>query len=214
MDNTKTIVFDLDDTLVYEIEYLKSAFNEIALKVDASNKDLYNQMFDWYTNKENVFQKVNQLYPTFEIEDMKKTYRNHYPNFNPHSQNRTLLLELKKQGHFIGLITDGYSTTQRNKIKALNIETLFDLIIISEEFGSEKPNSKNYEIFNQFCTNDYFYVGDNVSKDFVTPNKLGWNTICLLNKGENIHSQDFNKEYIYLPKHKIKDLSEILKLTK
>ena len=51
----KTIVFDLDDTLIPEIDYLQSAFREIAEYVDAENKNLYDEMYKWYQNKENVF---------------------------------------------------------------------------------------------------------------------------------------------------------------
>ncbi len=202
----KTYVFDLDDTLIPEIDYLKSAFQEIALDTDPNNKSLYNEMYQWYQNKENVFLQLQKRYQNISISDLKKRYRNHFPNFNPMSENRELLIEIKKKGHFLGLITDGFSVTQRNKIKALNIETLFDLIVISEEFGSEKPNKDNYSVFHQFGTNENYYIGDNVSKDFITPNALGWTTVCLLDNGKNIHIQDFNKELIYLPKIKIHNL--------
>ena len=52
------VVFDLDDTLVKEIDYLKSAFKAIAVKVDSTNDSLFNQMLFWYQNKENVFQNI------------------------------------------------------------------------------------------------------------------------------------------------------------
>jgi putative hydrolase of the HAD superfamily len=204
--NPKTIVFDLDDTLFPEIEYLKSAVQEIASYTDPKNKNLYNEMYKWYQNKENVFLQLQKQYQNISILDLKNSYRNHIPNFNPFSENRELLIELKNNGHFLGLITDGFSVTQRNKIKALNIDTLFDLIIISEEFGSVKPNTKNFEAFNKFNTIEKYYIGDNTSKDFIAPNALGWTTICLLDNGKNIHRQDFNKELIYLPKIKIHNL--------
>jgi putative hydrolase of the HAD superfamily len=202
----KTIVFDLDDTLIPEIDYLQSAFQEIAQYVDAENKNLYDKMYKWYQNKENVFLNLEHQYKNVKISDLKIIYRNHFPNFDPKSKNRELLIELKKRGHFLGLITDGFSVTQRNKIKALDIESLFDLIIISEEFGSEKPNEDNFKVFHQFGTTEYFYIADNVSKDFITPNKLGWTTVCLIDEGKNIYIQDFNNELIYLPKIKINNL--------
>ena len=204
-----TIVFDLDDTLVLEIDFLKSAFQEIANLVDSTNNELYHQMFHWYTNKENVFLNICTKYPSINIAALKNLYRNHFPSFNTTSPNRDLLLTLKNKGFILGLITDGFSITQRNKLKALQIEDLFDLIIISEEFGTEKPNENNFTIFHKFKTQQYVYIGDNVSKDFITPNKLGWTTICLLNNGFNIHKQDFNKELLYLPKLKIKELKDI-----
>lgn len=208
----KTIVFDLDDTLIPEIDYLKSAFQEIADSIDTSNKNLFDEMVQWYQDKENVFLKLQNQYNKISISDLKNKYRNHFPNFNAKSENRELLLELKRKGHFLGLITDGYSVTQRNKIKALDIENFFDLIVISEEIGSEKPNEINYSVFHQFGTKENYYIGDNVSKDFITPNRLRWKSICLIDNGTNIHKQDFEIEKDYQPHFKVNNLREVLSL--
>lgn len=206
---TKTIVFDLDDTIVKEIEYLKSAFCEIVNHVNSEDVNLYNQMMEWYFQKENVFQNLIKLNPNLELMELKNIYRNHHPNFNSQSLEKHFLTKLKEKNYKLGLITDGFSVTQRNKIKALDIENLFDLIVISEEFGTEKPNLKNYEIFHQFNTEEYYYIGDNVSKDFVSPNQLGWKTIGVLDDGNNIHNQDFNKDAKYLPLRKVKSILEL-----
>lgn len=208
--STTTIVFDLDDTLVKEIDFLKSAFFEIANSIEAEVSSLYHQMLVWYFDNENVFQKLVQLYPDLSMDLLKSKYRHHQPNFEKYSYVKDFLSELKQNRYRIGLITDGFSITQRNKISSLGIGGLFDLIVISEEFGSEKPNEENYKVFHQFNSDTYYYVGDNLKKDFVTPNKLGWVTICLLDDGNNIHSQNFDIEEFYLPKYKIKDLSELL----
>jgi putative hydrolase of the HAD superfamily len=203
-----TVVFDLDDTLVKEIDYLKSAFKAIAVKVDSTNDSLFNQMLFWYQNKENVFQNIESHYG-FSVNELKQQYRTHVPDFIQYKGVSELLLRFKEKGCFIGLITDGYSLTQRNKLKALGIEELFDLIVISEEFGSEKPNENNYKVFHQFATKDYYYIGDNTAKDFLAPNRLGWISVCLLNNGENIHPQDFTKENVYLPQKTIANLNEL-----
>ena len=206
---SKTIVFDLDDTLVKEIDFLRSAFSAIAYTVDSNNESLYHQMLDWYFGKENVFEHITSIYPNWSIESLKNIYRKHLPDFNKYQYVKDFLLSLRQKKYKLGLITDGFSITQRNKLKSLGIEDLFDLIIISEEFGSEKPSADNYKVFHQFNTTDYFYVGDNTAKDFLTPNKLGWKTICVLNDGNNIHQQSFNREPIYLPWKKVKTILEI-----
>jgi putative hydrolase of the HAD superfamily len=198
---TKTIVFDL--------EFLESAFLEISKIVDICEVNLFDKMINWYKNKENVFENLIKIYPNLTIDLLKKIYRNHFPNFNPNSKNRELLIELIQKGYKLGLITDGYSITQRSKIKALDIENLFDLIIISEEFGTEKPNENNFKIFHQFQTAEYFYVGDNINKDFIAANALGWKTICLLDNGKNIHYQNFNLDLVYLPQISIKSLKDL-----
>lgn len=209
--SSKTIVFDLDDTLVKEIDFLKSAFFEIASVIENEGYSLYQQMLVWYFDKENVFQNLVSLYPDLSIDSLKSSYRKHLPNFEHYKYIKDFLNELKQKGYKLGLITDGFSVTQRNKITSLGVGDLFDLIIISEEFGTEKPHEENYSAFHQFNSDAYYYVGDNLKKDFVTPNKLGWVTICLLDDGNNIHSQNFDTDVSYLPKLKIKELTELLR---
>ncbi|RZJ34643.1 MAG: HAD family hydrolase [Flavobacterium sp.] len=202
-----TIVFDLDDTLVKEIDYLKSAFREIAS--DAGNIGLYDQMMEWYYAKQNVFGNLEEQLGKPVKERFRQLYRNHFPDFDKQSVNRDLLLELKSEGFKVGMVTDGYSVTQRNKLRALDIEDIFDLVIVSEEFGSTKPDERNFAVFHQFNTDRYFYVSDNVAKDFIAPNSLGWTTICLIDDGNNIHPQDFDREPQYLPHFKVGHLQEI-----
>jgi putative hydrolase of the HAD superfamily len=209
--SNKTIVFDLDDTLVKEIDFLKSAFFEIASVIENEGYSLYQQMMVWYFDKENVFQNLVSLYPDLSIDSLKSSYRKHLPNFEHYKYIKDFLNELKQKGYKLGLITDGFSVTQRNKITSLGVGDLFDLIIISEEFGTEKPHEENYTAFHQFNSDAYYYVGDNLKKDFVTPNRLGWVTICLLDNGNNIHSQNFDTDVSYLPKLKIKELTELLR---
>lgn len=36
----------------------------------------------------------------------------------------------------------------------------------------------------------FTYVGDNLKKDFIAPNALGWLTVCLKDDGRNIHKQE------------------------
>ena len=99
----------------------------------------------------------------------------------------------------LGIITDGYSIPQRNKFCALQLDRFIkeDDLIISEEFGTEKPSKKNYLFFqHKYVNADFVYVGDNIKKDFVSPNRLGWKTVCLLDDGRNIHRQDFDLKYL------------------
>lgn len=209
----KYIIFDLDDTLMYEVDYLKSAYREIASIVDNKIQEkLYEEMFSKYKRGENVFEFLNNQYSKFEIKDLLEIYRNHFPKIYLNDNAEELLLNLKSRGYKIGLITDGRAVTQRNKLKALGIEATFDKIIVSEEFGFTKPDQRNYCVFIEEGIDDYYYIADNPKKDFVTPNKLGWVSICLLDNGQNIHPQNFELKDEYLPKYRINNLSEVSKL--
>lgn len=214
----KVVVFDLDDTLYKEIYYVKSAFSEIAKLVDkVSHIDITKYMWnDYYENKD-VFSSVEILSGArLTKQECIKIYRNHIPDISMQRDDYLILHELYRSGTVCGLITDGRSITQRNKIKALKVDRYFidSNIIISEEFGSEKPNIRNYQTFcERYPLSDFYYVGDNPAKDFISPNKLGWTTICLLDKEYiNIHSQNFSMPKEYIPQYKFNSLKEILPL--
>lgn len=206
----KYIIFDLDDTLMYEIDYLKSAYKEIASTLDEKKANvLFDDMFSRYKKGENVFEYLIVKYQDYSKNQLLDIYRNHVPNIVLNDDIREILLKIKNTGYKLGLITDGRSVTQRNKLKALDIANLFDKIIISEEFGSSKPDERNFKAFLCDEINHYFYIADNTKKDFIVPNRLGWTSICILDKGNNIHPQNFEVADEYLPRIKVEFLNDI-----
>ena len=207
----KIVCFDLDDTLYKEIDFLKSAYHEIATSV--GHPELLPHMLQWYKDGDNVFQKLNQyLNKETPISEYLKMYRNHYPTISLSDGVEDVLNELKYRETILGIITDGRSISQRNKIKTLGLERWIEEkdIIISEEFGSDKTNERNFRHFVELYTGGSFtYVGDNPQKDFVVPNRLGWQTVMLKDDGRNIHQQG-NVPNEFRPQTVICDFRELL----
>ena len=205
----KVVCFDLDDTLYKEIDFLESAYKEIA--DSAGHPEMQPQMVKWYREGLNVFQELNQILNVdTPITDYLKKYRNHYPTISLSNGVEDTLNELKHKGVILGLITDGRSISQRNKLKALRIESLFDDILISEETGYSKPSERPYVFFmEKYPQCSYLYLGDNPAKDFIAANRLRWMTVCLIDNGKNIHKQDFELGNEYLPLLKINHISEL-----
>ncbi len=204
------ICFDLDDTLYKEIDYLKSAYEEIAEKI--GHLEAVPQMIGWYHEGKNVFAELIVKYRLkLTVNDCITIYRNHYPTISLERGVVEFLVEAKKTGCIVGLITDGRSVSQRNKISALGLKGIFDIEVISEEFGSEKPDERNYRVVMEryLGCKRFIYVGDNPKKDFLAPNHLGWETVCLMDNGSNIHQQDFGLTEEYLPKRMIHRISEL-----
>lgn len=183
------ICFDLDDTLYKEIDFVSSAYREIASW--CGHPEFSNQMMEWFHQGKNVFMELNHaLGLSIEMADYLRVYRNHYPSISLDEDVRQTLDCISTEGVVLGLITDGRSMSQRNKIKALGLEKWFEdsNIVISEEFGSEKTDIRNFMYFmEKYPSTDYCYVGDNPQKDFMVPNQLGWKTIMLKDDGRNIH---------------------------
>lgn len=202
----RLICFDLDDTLYKEIDYLKSAYREIAKyaaghchecsdTVPVLAHIVYEVMLAAYHEGQNAFEELNKfLGLDLPIADYLYIYRNHKPKIALTENVVQTMDALKAKGVRVGLITDGRSIQQRNKIEALGLGRWIENadIVISEEFGSEKPALANYELFMKRYPecHDFTYVGDNPRKDFIAPNALGWKTICLKDDGKNIHRQE------------------------
>jgi len=206
------IVFDLDDTLYCEIDYLKSAFQSIARELsDDQAESLYRDMLKIYMAGGNAFKFLLEMskHRNLTLEKLLYLYRNHYPDISLREGVLELLSDIRERGGCTGIITDGRGVTQRNKIKALGLDRYIDNIIISEEFGAEKPAIVLYEYFIRDFNKQYYYIGDNVSKDFITPKKLKWYCIGILDEN-SIHKQDLS-EYKdeYLPHIFIRSFKEI-----
>lgn len=201
-DNNSYFVFDLDDTLYLEMDFLKSAFNAIAFEISPDiGSRLYEEMINIFLEGGNTFNFLLEKFreKNLTVEKLLYLYRNHYPDISLRDGVLNMIEEIKNRKGKIGIITDGRKITQRNKIKGLGLVDHLDKIVISEEFGAEKPASALYKSFmDADVEKQYYYFGDNLTKDFVAPKKLGWCCIGILDNN-NIHRQnisEFSSEYL------------------
>lgn len=224
----KVVCFDLDDTLYKEIDYLQSAYREIATYAaehcrGCSDSPLilaakaYDVMLATFQRGENAFECLNSfLGIDLPISEYLQIYRNHRPQISLSKEVVQALNSLKENDCVIGLVTDGRSVQQRHKIEALELARWIadEDIVISEEFGSEKPSPSNYKYFMKRYSscNDFTYVGDNIRKDFVAPNAFGWTSICMKDDGRNIHKQTTEPLNVrYQPKLWLGDYESLIK---
>lgn len=194
--NTKIrgVIFDLDDTLYSEKEYVKSGFNKIS-KYLSSNKiinksksEIYNELLDFFNNKN---QAIDLLLNKYNKNNYKTVcldmYREHIPNIHLYDGVLELIKELKSNKIKLGIITDGRINGQKNKIKALQLDKYIDDIIITDELGGiqfRKPNDISFRIMQNRWNipfSQIVYIGDNLSKDFIAPKQLGMNYIYFEN---------------------------------
>lgn len=214
INNNTHIVFDLDDTLYKEIDFVKSAYNYINNYIRSRyDIDLSLHIHECIDDGINFFDliksRLNQN-QSFPIEKYLELYRFHYPEINLSNDTVEFLNKISNKNIDFSIITDGRSISQNNKIKALGLNHLAKNIIISEETGFEKPHLNNFKLLDLiYPKKKLIYIADNTSKDFLAPNSLYWDTICLINNGQNIHQQDFNLNIDYLPKIKVNYLTEI-----
>lgn len=218
------IVFDLDDTLYHECDYVDSAYKAIDKHIcelfDISKGWCHQILTEAFRKGNNPFDALQKIFETnfpnisIDINELLQIYRFHTPNISLDNDTLSTLQTIQSQGLRMGIITDGRSKSQRNKIEALNITQFFapQDIIISEEIGFDKTHSEPFIHFVHRFPNAmrFIYIADNPAKDFFYPNILGWKTICLADNGKNIHSQNKNFPQEYLPSITINKISELL----
>lgn len=207
MEQLKIIVFDLDDTLYKEVDYVRSGYRAVAEHVrehyhfDGAEQILWQA----FASKANPFDALTlEMKPAeLDIKQLVEIYRTHRPTISLSRTVELTLEELEGEDIRLCMVTDGRSITQRNKIAALQLERFIptDKIIISEELGAEKTSATPWRKVMEWYGDDcqYYYVGDNTAKDFYWPNRLGWHTVCIEDDGRNIHPQKFTGDRTHLP---------------
>ena len=173
-----TIVFDLDDTLYDEIDFVKSGFKEISKYL--SNVEYYNFMLDEF-NKNGSGKVFNKLIVEFKlnisIQKLIEIYRFHIPNLKL-SDESIMLLKFSQQ-YKTALISDSHYLMQQNKYTSLSLEQYIDYPIFTHFYHTKKPKIKAFKmVMDKFNTEtEFIYISDNPKKDFIAPNQLGWKSI-------------------------------------
>lgn len=194
MTRSKAIIFDLDDTLYAERDYVLSGFQAVASWAQdalgaspaATFRELVQLLDDGcYGNTFNIWLESRGVEPSSTIvEAMVDTYRSHEPNISITEEVRTVLTDLHGSGYQLGLVSDGYLEVQRKKFAALQLADLFTAVVFSDQFGREhwKPSTRPFQaVLQRLQVNaaDSVYVADNPTKDFIGPNQLGMKSIRL-----------------------------------
>lgn len=221
MPRRKVFVFDLDDTLYKEVDFVKSAFQYIAHRLaeilpDVTSAAVYDTLWSVFLKGGDAFGEVIRQYgvETYTKADFLDWYRYHKPSITLDADIQETLRILKSQGADLAIITDGREQTQQNKIEALGLTAYMSAVVINDNLKHLKPNKYSYrQIEKQFGSDcEFFYVGDNTSKDFIAPNALGWTTVCLLDDGRNIHQQSLDGLSEHLPQLSISRLKDLVSL--
>lgn len=175
------VIFDLDDTLYSEKEYVKSGFKHVA-RFFPDIENAYDELYGLFLQHRSAIDEFLRVHNINSDELKKKIlheYRFHVPDIHLYDGVYVMLQNLKRTGHKLGMITDGRVEGQKNKIDALRIGDLFDKIIITDSLGGveyRKPNPKAFELMKDFFNTSYSdmcYIGDNLNKDFRAPQFLG-----------------------------------------
>ena len=220
----KVVLFDLDDTLISEDQYIRSGYGYIskvfAKRYDIDREQTEQELYYLYLkDAKNVFNRFleekGMLYTSSDIKEFVEEYRNHTPKITYYEDVIPTVFQLKQKGIRVGIISDGYLSTQKKKADVLHLYDTFEKVIFTDELGKEywKPSPKAFEIMKEFFDVGYeemMYVGDNPAKDFYVKELLSINTVRI-HRDNSVYK---NTAYFHMVEEdiKIKSLTELLNL--
>ena len=178
----KGVIFDLDDTLYSEKDYVRSGYKKIAeyLNDDSAYEKLWEYFLEGKPAIDEYLSEIGKLELKNECLEI---YRNQMPDITLYDGVVELIEKLKSKGVKVGIITDGRVEGQKNKLKALGLDKIVEDIIITDELGGvqfRKPNDIAFRIMQcrwKLNFEEIVYIGDNPRKDFKAPQKLGMRSI-------------------------------------
>ena len=198
----KCVIFDLDDTLYNERTYVECAMLNVSgyfhqkYGLDTDNvyaelmcildKSGRGKVFDEFMAKHDIDEDVMNIV---------SVYRDTRPSLELYDDARDIIDELRSRNILLGIITDGCSQVQHNKVSGLNIWEIFDDIVITDDYdNAAKPSTVPYKMILEKHKNinasECIYIGDNPNKDFVGAKELGMATARIIrNVGQHMNTQ-------------------------
>lgn len=186
VDDLNAVIFDLDDTLYSEKDYVRSGYRKIAEHF--AKPELFDQMWEVF---ERGGKAIDEVLEANGLESQKdealRIYRSQEPDIRLYPGVAEMIARIRETKK-IGIITDGRPEGQNAKLNALGLCEMADEIIVTDGLGGviyRKPNPAAFiqmqrrmaVPFEAMC-----YVGDNIKKDFIAPENLGMKAILFKNK--------------------------------
>ncbi len=204
----KAVIFDLDDTLYRERDFVDQSFRSVAevmaeyladrkaetvsVAGDKTPEGLFRQMVELMEEegRGEIFNRLCERYDVdIPVKELVKIYRGTKPVLSLYPDGEAFLEELERKHIKTGLITDGNAQVQHNKIRALGLDGRLDVVLASYDLGLRKPDVGVYV----YCLEklgcrpeEAVYIGDNPLKDFIGARKLGMKTVRII-RPEGLH---------------------------
>ncbi len=187
----QAVIFDLDDTLFLERNYVRSGLAVVGeyLRLKTARRSAFERwMWRRFVSgrRDGMFDALDVHFDLglghAGISKLIQVYRRHSPDIRPCRGVEAVLANLRRRRLKLGLLSDGFLPAQRLKLEALGLAKYFDKVIFTEGIGRSawKPSPRGFESIRRAMGVPHagcVYVADNPAKDFLAPNGLGWLTI-------------------------------------
>ena len=189
------VLFDLDDTLYLERDYVASGLRAVAAwaagRFGVIEEEVCRELSElyWGECRSRTFDHwlARRGFEPRWVGPMVEAYRSHAPQIRPLPGVPELLSRLERR-FALGLVSDGWVDVQRRKLAALGLGCHFRAVVFSDELGRGqwKPSLAPFEAALARLGVDAgraVYVGDNPVKDFRGARQLGMLTVRVRHLG-------------------------------
>jgi putative hydrolase of the HAD superfamily len=191
------VVFDIDDTLYLERDYVASGFRAVgqwaAEWLGISNFAEVSMSIFQSGVRSRIFDQAAESFgiePSSSlIQSMVEIYRTHTPEISLAPDAVNALPSIARRWP-IAVLTDGPPASQSAKARALGLPEFANPIVLTGCLGAGfgKPHTRGFEQVQQvIAASQFIYVADNPYKDFAGPRSLGWGTVRVRRSG-GLHS--------------------------
>jgi len=191
----RAVLFDLDDTLYPELDFVRSAMAAVADAIAArcgvaatSARAALDHALSRHGRGQTIDLALDALgiaRSAALVVELVAIYRGHAPRLALHADAARALVRLSDRGLVLGLVTDGDPAVQRAKARALELERWMRHLRFTWDDGPsrQKPHPDAFRgalAALGVAGHEAVYVGDNPIKDFIGARALGLGTIRLL----------------------------------
>jgi 2-haloacid dehalogenase len=203
MSRYQWILFDADNTLFdydrAEDYALRATFEQLGLAFQADYAGLYRR---YNAEVWAEFEQGKTTPARLRVERFERLIRAAGIDADAQTTSQAYLPNLAKGSHLIegaerlvkalrgfyrlGLVTNGLKEVQRPRLSSSSIADCFEVVVISEEIGAQKPDARFFEIAFELMGHprreEVLLVGDGLSSDIQGGNGFGLDT-CWYNPG-------------------------------
>ena len=181
LGSVKAVFFDFDDTLqsrrgAYRL-YCEAFLDKYFPGIDEEERnrkldEMEEHVDGGYKEREEYFPELIELWHWEnhpEMQELYDSFNNDYGKYVVMLPGAIEVLEeIKMRGYTMGIISNGVSVLQNTKLDTAGIRDMFDIIVVSGDFGVYKPDRR---IFDEACRQTGFgneeclFVGDHPIND-------------------------------------------------
>lgn len=214
----KAFIFDVDDTLYDQIQPFSKAYYSLfhkevdIYKLFITNRKYSDELFkasqlgEVSMEEMYIYRAKNSLrdFGIDVTDEEALKFQEIYEKMQGEISTSNIMIELldycKKKNVILGVITNGPSKHQREKLATLGLNTYFPEknIIVSGDLKVAKPEREIFDYAKKIMNLDLqetYFIGDSFPNDIIGAYNAGWKTIWLNRRKNLVSREDIKPTY-------------------